>query len=89
MEASAKTNVGVKEAFLELVERVSTPYIVLFYYHINKATFLQILDTPSLWAPAAPRTNTTTTATKSQTMPGSIDLSAPPAGGDQGGGCSC
>jgi len=71
LEASAKTNIGVREAFLELVER--------------------ILQTPELWAPAAPRVTTTATkanATQNQTMPGSIDLSAQ-QDQQQDGGCGC
>ncbi|KIM31362.1 hypothetical protein M408DRAFT_327599 [Serendipita vermifera MAFF 305830] len=68
VEASAKTNIGVREAFMELVEK--------------------ILDTPALWAPAAPRVTSTTTA-KPQAMPGSIDLSATPADQDQSQGCGC
>ncbi|CCA71547.1 probable Ras-related protein Rab-18 [Serendipita indica DSM 11827] len=68
LEASAKTNVGVREAFQELVEK--------------------ILDTPELWAPAAPRITSTATAKPQQSMPGSIDLSAN-AQDNASSGCSC
>ncbi|PVF94066.1 putative ras-related protein rab-18 [Serendipita vermifera] len=69
VEASAKTNIGVREAFLELVQK--------------------ILDTPSLWAPAAPRVTSTTTASRTQAMPGSIDISTAPVDQAEGGGCGC
>ncbi|KAG8831220.1 hypothetical protein FRC18_006948 [Serendipita sp. 400] len=86
VEASAKTNVGVRDVFHELVQKASM-IIIVDLAVINYG--LQILDTPSLWAPAAPRiTSTTAAKTQTQTMPGSIDLSAP-ANQEESGGCSC
>lgn len=87
IEASAKTNVGVREAFLDLVEKVSrfAPFIVTPSHHIFAK---KILDTPALWAPVSPAIGTRTGTGKSQRMPGQIDLSSQAADDDKGG-CGC
>jgi len=74
--------VNVKEAFIELVEKVNG----LFLIWVTSTNHCQILDNPSLYAPVGAKVKTTTTA-NNRTMPGAINLNA--TDDDHGSGCSC
>jgi len=51
----------------------------------------KIVDTPELWAPAAPRvgTNSTRTTAAGRTIPGSVNLVDDANASQEGGGCAC
>lgn len=80
VEASAKTAVGVQEAFTDVVRRIlDTPEL---WAPVSPVT-------PDLHARYNNKANGN--GGQAQSMPGGIDLSAGNAGGagDVGGGCSC
>ena len=84
IESSAKTATGVREAFVEVVEKVRSWHLAVSATHT-----LQIIDTPDLWQAAGPGRAPGPRPGSNKTMPGAIQLDSIQESEESAGGCSC
>lgn len=100
IETSAKTSMGVKEAFREIVEKVRSSFLVpcrpprsasvnsLVLMSVLLVGRYQILETPELWAdPKKPGQPVKKGATAAGPMPGGVSLNAPANPEERGSSC--
>lgn len=82
IECSAKTTVGIQQAFEELVHKVCFSLFTVHFRNLNP--FVQILDTPALCQKKP------TTQSRDANSAGNVDLSRTRSNEGNGqGGCAC